>query len=299
MDLARKQHGVVSRRQLVELGVRGPTVDRRLASARLVPVFRGVYGVGRDVTHEEGFWMAGVLAGGTSSVLAGRSAAALWKITEPTPVVEVARLGGRPLRQGAAFRSAAGQRWQLAVRRARALPDGDLTVICGIPVMGLVRTLLDLARLVSPGQLRRSFLEAARLGVLDAPLAAECAECRPGWEGAGLLRKLASEWCAPIRETRSALEGRFLNLCVEHGIELPAVNATVVGLEVDCLWRSSRLVVELDGYAFHHDRAAFESDRGRDLRLGAAGFSVLRFTYRMIEENPVGVATAVRSRLES
>ncbi|MGI8902939.1 MAG: DUF559 domain-containing protein [Solirubrobacteraceae bacterium] len=42
------------------------------------------------------------------------------------------------------------------------------------------------------------------------------------------------------------------------------------------------MVVETDGFAFHGDRGAFERDRHRDVELTAAGFTVLRFTWRQL-----------------
>ena len=76
--------------------------------------------------------------------------------------------------------------------------------------------------------------------------------------------------------TRSELEERFLLFCAEHGIVSPRVNALVAGLEVDFYWPRLKLVVEVDGSAFHRTRAAFERDRRRDTRLATAGVRVLR-----------------------
>jgi very-short-patch-repair endonuclease len=66
----------------------------------------------------------------------------------------------------------------------------------------------------------------------------------------------------------------------------PQVNATVAGHEVDFLWPEQRLVVEVDGYAFHSSRAAFERDRSRDADLHAAGFRVIRVTWRQLVDEP-------------
>jgi very-short-patch-repair endonuclease len=81
------------------------------------------------------------------------------------------------------------------------------------------------------------------------------------------LRALLAEVRGPAPATRSELERRFLDLCGEAGLPSPNVNVQVAGLEVDVLWPTQRLVVEVDGYAFHHDRATFERDRVRDATL--------------------------------
>ena len=78
---------------------------------------------------------------------------------------------------------------------------------------------------------------------------------------------------------------------------MPAVNTHIAGLEVDALWRDQRLVVELDGHAFHHTRAAFERDRIRDAQLQLAGYRVLRVTFERLETDRAEVAATVRALL--
>ena len=73
--------------------------------------------------------------------------------------------------------------------------------------------------------------------------------------------------------------------------------------EVDLLWPGQRLVVEMDSYAFHSSRARFEADRLRDAALGAAGFRVLRVTWRQLADTPEAlaarIATALAQRTEA
>ena len=66
----------------------------------------------------------------------------------------------------------------------------------------------------------------------------------------------------------------------------PEVNIRVEGYEVDFLWRDERLVVEIDGRAFHSSDRTFESDRRRDAVLIGAGLRVMRVTWRQIVEEP-------------
>ena len=77
--------------------------------------------------------------------------------------------------------------------------------------------------------------------------------------------------------TRSSLERRFLRICAEYRLPQPEVNVRIGPHRVDFLWRDQRLVVEVDGYRYHSDRAAFEADRARDRELGRRGFRVMRF----------------------
>ncbi len=65
--------------------------------------------------------------------------------------------------------------------------------------------------------------------------------------------------------------------------------ATRDEIEVDLLWRRERLIVEVDGFAYHSTRQAFERDRARDAALQAAGYRVVRFTWRQIIHEPHAV----------
>jgi very-short-patch-repair endonuclease len=97
--------------------------------------------------------------------------------------------------------------------------------------------------------------------------------------------------------TRSVLERRFLRLCRRHRIPAPRVNVPIGAFLVDFLWPENRLIVEVDGYEFHRDRASFEEDRARDAELAVRGYRVVRFTHRHVTEEPARVAARMRSLL--
>ncbi len=78
--LVARQHGVVTRAQLLAHGLSAQAIKRRIANGRLHPVYRGVYAVGRPELSRLGRWMAAVLACGPGAVLSDTSAAALWEI---------------------------------------------------------------------------------------------------------------------------------------------------------------------------------------------------------------------------
>jgi very-short-patch-repair endonuclease len=97
--------------------------------------------------------------------------------------------------------------------------------------------------------------------------------------------------------TRSHLERLFLRLLCSHELPLPEVNAKLGPCEVDFLWPAQRLVAELDGYAYHSQRAQFEADRRRDRELQRRDYTVLRFTYREVIEEPQSVIADLRRRM--
>ena len=98
-----------------------------------------------------------------------------------------------------------------------------------------------------------------------------------------------------LARTYSVLEERFLALCERSGIEMPEVNVSIEGMLVDAVWRRQRVAVELDGYQAHGSRAAIERDRTREMALRAAGFSVLRYTWQQVTEEPEQVVADLRA----
>jgi len=284
--LAERQHGVVSRVQLLNAGLTRRHLERRLQAGRLHLVHRGVYAVGHRLLSREGRWLAAVLASGDGAVLSHRSAAAAWGLRE-TARVRVEVTVGRVLRH----------REGLETHHARLAAD-EVTVLRAIPVTTAARTLLDLAAVVPADQLARAVERAERLRLADAvPLPALLAR-HPRCRGARALR--AALVTAPP-PTRSELEDRFLAFAALAGLPRPEVNGLVelrgVRIEADFVWRRERVVVELDGFATHGTHAAFERDRARDRRLQAMGWAAVRVTWAQLHAEPEGLAAELRMLL--
>jgi predicted transcriptional regulator of viral defense system len=168
--LAARQYGVVARWQLLELGLTSRAISYRLTVGRLHLVHRGVYAVGHKRISGRGRWMAAVLACGPGSALSHRSGAALWGFlgaASPRIDVTTPRRGGR---------SIAGVRRH----RARRLPPEDTTMVDGIPVTTVARTLFDLAEVLDLSRLERAFEAAERAELLDMRAVLLTAERNPG-----------------------------------------------------------------------------------------------------------------------
>jgi len=170
-------------------------------------------------------------------------------------------------------RDGAAQRDGLIVHRPRRSLD---TGHCqGIPVTSPTQSLRDAGP--KPYELYRAIEEAERRGYrLNLPLN-DVVRLKQAVRG----------------RTRSDAEAKFLLLCHHHGIDLPLVNHRINGIEADFHWPHRRLVVEVDGWEFHSERAQFEEDRRRNLVHRAAGFEVLRVSARQVERDPALVAAAV------
>jgi very-short-patch-repair endonuclease len=98
-----------------------------------------------------------------------------------------------------------------------------------------------------------------------------------------------------LLDTRSELERVFIPFCDQNGLPAPTINSQIAGFEVDAAWEAERVAIELDGYAFHHGRRAFERDRSKALTLQAAGYRVLRLTWRQLSDEPGAVLAAIHA----
>jgi hypothetical protein len=278
--------------QLLALGLGEDAIDARLRGGRLHRLHRGVYAVGHGLVPTEGRWIAAVLRIGDGAVLSHRSAAALWGI-------------GRGLRQGRIHVSAprrAQSPPMIHRHRTRLAPD-EATSRRRIPVTTLTRTLLDVASETSAEGLQGAIREAEYAHRLRIEDLKRLLDRHPGQRGTRTLRSCLH--CldhGPRGRTRSRLETRFAALIAHTELPRPALNAPLdvdgFKIEADCLWREQKLIVELDGARAHRTRAAFEADRERDRRLQAAGWQVIRVTWRQLDD-PVPLLADLRRLLSS
>jgi Protein of unknown function (DUF559) len=178
------------------------------------------------------------------------------------------------------------------VHRARTI---DRVRHRGLPVTTVARTLLDFAAVAPVGRLRQAVAEADYLRLPDVD--AIDAVAGRGRAGSAALGDVLRAYRPQYARTVSPLEDLLLDLCQAHAIPLPEVNVMVAGYKVDALWSGRRLVAEVDGEAAHGTRARLERDRDRDLALRAAGYRVLRYTWRQVSQRSGEVATDLRRAL--
>lgn len=295
-QLAIRQHGVVGRRQLLSIGIGSGLIEHSLKVGRLVPVFRGVYAVGRPIGSHRSAWMAASLAGGPTCVVSGATSAAVWGFMKPSSRLEVSRVEAHSLTMEGL--TAHHDRLRLTGHRSGLLP-AERTYRGPIPVMSVAGTLVQLAGSLEEKDLRRAFIEASRCGLVGRGTLHKCVEIGSGYKGAAALRELIDQWHPGLTRTRSVLEGEFLLLCSRSGIEAPEVNVRLCGLEVDCLWRQERVIVELDGRAFHGDGFSFERDRIRQNTLVKAGYLVFRWTWKMVVDEPAEPVRDLKDALDA
>ncbi len=284
--LAARQWGVVVRRQLLDAELTTAMIGERVRAGRLIRLHRGVYAVGHARLRREGRWLAAVLAVGPGAVLSHRDAAGLHDLRPANhAAIDVTTTANRPDEPG------------IRVHRTRVLDAEDVTTASGIPVTTVARTLVDLAGTIPRDHLTKAIKESERQRTFDLRKVQAAMARTRGRTGRG-HRALtqAIEECAAFEHhhTRSPLEDAFLRLLRDRGLPLPATNALIEGYEVDAVWRSQRIAVELDGWTDHQTRRAFEKDRERDAALTAAGWRVVRFTHDQVTRRPDHVLSTLR-----
>jgi very-short-patch-repair endonuclease/predicted transcriptional regulator of viral defense system len=271
--LAASQHNVVTRAQLLELGVSSAAVKHRIRRGRLHSVHPGIYVVGSPRLTRHGGWMAAVLACGPNAVLSYESAAALWGIRD----LERGRIevsvppGARRRRKG------------IVVHR-RDFSDGDLTRRAGIPVTSPTCTLIDLASRIRPGELEAAISEADRLDLVDPERLRQAVDRVSHRPGLPALRRVLDR--RTFRVTHSELERLFLPIARQAGLPPPETQVWFGRFRVDFYWPELGLVVETDSLRYHRTATQQQRDRVRDQAHLAAGRIPLRFTHAQVKFEP-------------
>jgi very-short-patch-repair endonuclease len=181
----------------------------------------------------------------------------------------------------------------------RRLDPADVTVLDGIPVTSVARTLLDIAETERPRTLQHALEQAERMRCLDSRAITETCQRNRGRRGLKPLSAAVRAFDHKAAETNQGLEREFLAFVTKYRLPQPQINVGVCGYVVDFLWPDHDLIVEADSYEFHRDRATFESDRRRDIQLRLAGYTVVRLTHRRLKEEPAVVAKELRALLSA
>jgi hypothetical protein len=280
--IAQQQHGVVTRAQLLSAGISTRQIETRVDAGSLLREHRGVYRVGHRAPSTEAAYLAAVLAAGEGAGLSGLAGAYLHELVKGRPPPPEVTAPTERRIEG------------VKTHRCRFFNARSCTVVRGIPVTSVARTLVDIAAALSDDALARACHEAGvRYRTTPAQVEAELA-LRPNVAGARRLRRVI-EGYVPV--TLSALERRFLQLLDADGLRLPITNRPAGGRRVDCRWPEQRLTVELDSYRFHNSRRSWEQDRRREREARARGDEFRRYTYADVFEDPRFMLRELRSLL--
>lgn len=216
-----------------------------------------------------------VLSFGPSAVASHATACHLWGMARRPNQIEVSiTTKGIPTRDH-------------IIHRTTDLVDIDTTVVNGLGCTTLARSLVDVGVPWGQGFVARCLDEALRrrLVTVQAVAAVLHGVARKGRNGVGPMRYVLLERVGALELSEGIMEDEFLRIMKAAGVDLPAPQVELYRrggrliARVDFVYHQFRLVIELDGEAFHSDRDSFRKDRRKQNALVLEGYRVLRFTY--------------------
>ncbi|WP_299575692.1 DUF559 domain-containing protein [uncultured Williamsia sp.] len=170
----------------------------------------------------------------------------------------------------------------------RDLRDEDVVERDGLRVVALPLAALEAAAVEdSLDVLDRALLR--KQITLDEVVAAH--ERYPGRRGATAAGRILDAAAGGARSEAERIAHRLLRRASIGGWK---ANKTASGYICDVVFDAARVVVELDGFAFHTDPEAFRRDREKRNALVAAGWTVLHFTWRDLTQRPGYVVATIR-----
>jgi hypothetical protein len=294
-ELAARQHGLITRAQLLGCGLSRKQIRARVELGYLLELHRGVYLLGHGRPTRAEHLHGALLAARPGAFLSHRTAAAVLRLRPSNVnVIEITVVG-----------SARRTCPPLRFHRTRKRPVRDeLRVTDGLVHSAFARVLVELSGRETTEELTRLIEEGVRrrLFFLDKVEAAlERHARRPG------LANLAGPLAVYLdrSDRRSWLERAF-DRELERRPDIPPpernvfVQAGGIRWEIDCLWREERVIVELDGRPWHVCEREMEKDKLKDMKLATLGFVPLRLTARRFERDLAAslddVATVLASR---
>jgi very-short-patch-repair endonuclease len=291
LDLfASSNHGLVTRDAAARAGISKAAWFRWHATGRLVGLYPGVARLPGSPQTREQHIAAAVLAAQPGAMASHRSAAHLWGVPrsddDPIDVMLVRRTRGLALD---------------GVILHRPRDDKDLSPVLRsrIRTSTILRFLCDLGA-VDPAGTREAVLHVVTSGIAS-PRALRTAievHTRRGRHGVPAFREALGEFVLDNKPVDSVLESRMNEIATRYDLPPMKFHAIVCGYEVDFLIIGTPIVLECDGWDSHgRNRRQFERDRQRDATLSAAGFVVLRFTWRRLTRDATWVARSIRENL--
>jgi len=297
--LARRQHGLVTRAQLLQAGVRPDAIWRRLRSGVLEEALPGVYRLpGAPRTWLQSL-MGACLWAGDDAVASHRAAAALWGFDG---------FGEGPLEITAGKKNQSSARFKV---HQPPVPPSLVTRKQWIPVTNAARTLLDLASCVSEERMNQVVDEALRKGLVSMESLRRFVdrEKKSGRRGVGVLRRLVEQREPGYQPSASELQASVRRLLVAAGLEV--VEEYVITdaggnfiARVDFRLLGEWVVVEVEGRANHSSKLDWQHDLDRRNALTAEGWAVIHATADRVKDRPeeflaeVDRARASQARLQ-
>jgi very-short-patch-repair endonuclease len=266
-----RQYGVISRAQLLALGVPSRTIQGWRLAGLLHDLHPGVYAWGHGAVSWEGRCMAAQLAGGEGAVVSHASAAALHGLLAARPTVDVI----------SAHRRAGGA--TLRVHRGSLHAD-EIDVKQALRITTIERTLFDVPE---PWLIT----EAIAKGRTTIESLHDFAGSKFGVRGSLRFARAVG-----LPQYRSRFERDFHRWLRRSGFPEATVNDKVGRRTFDFVWWRERVIVETDG-PHHRTPGQRANDERADAEAGAHGFCVVRVAQEGFGARQDHVSALIRAAL--
>jgi len=289
VELAARQGGYIKRIQLLESGLSASGVDRRIRSGSLIPVSEATYQLFPSTDHVD--LMRGALLALPNAVVSHQSAAHVLDFPRLPKLVATVTVASHTTHKFPG----------VIVRRSDDLDRSHVTKAQGLRVTTVARTAFDLGGILEFEEFD-SLVEAVildgrmKLRHLEALTDALARKGKPGSRAAKdfIAVRLGSD------PKSTALERRGRALLASAGLAPPRAQHRIPWdprRRFDDAYPEARLAIEWDSRAWHSQRAAMAADRRRDREAALHGWSVIRFTWEEIADDPHQVVSTVASLL--
>lgn len=294
-EVAGSQRMLLTQADVLAAGGTASHIHRRVASGRWQRLFPEVYviaGAPMDWTTK---LLAAVLTSGPGSAASHLAAARLWGIPGYTKAgIEVSTRRGHMRR-----------RRDIRQHESTDLDRCRIVERDGVPVTDPGRTILDLGRYVGEKRLHRAVEDLRRRGLVSWSTLIEvlAAHARKGRHGVVRLRTVILLNAHREEITDTDMELLVLALIREAGLPEPVLHHRIFDgerfvAEVDMAYPELKIAIECDGSA-HLDEEVRDVDLPRQNDLVLLGWTVLRFSYRRVQEHPEAVVAEIRDALEA
>ncbi|OYN81642.1 DUF559 domain-containing protein [Mycolicibacterium sphagni] len=282
-DYLRRQDGVVTLTQARRSGLSEDAVRHRIRSGQWRRCGPGVYFADDRPFTTAARIRAAVWSRGTRSAASGLAAAWWLGLFHEAPgIVEIT------VPRNSHGRAAPGT----CIRR-RDLAEVDVFEHRSLRVTAPALTVLEAAAQHGPGA---AIMDAALQRRLELAHLEQAHARNRGRRGSAASQRLLH---AAASGARSEAERLTVQLLKGAGITGWRANFSVGGYVVDFAFPAQRVAIEIDGWAFHSDHAAFQNDRVRQNRLALQGWQVLRFTWLDLTQHPERVLGEIRAAISA
>ncbi|MDJ0955112.1 MAG: DUF559 domain-containing protein [Acidimicrobiia bacterium] len=293
-SIAEGHHGAFSRSEALAVGIGDTNLFNDVRKGRYRQLQPGVYSIAGSPRSVHQQMAAAVLSMPALAALSHRTAAELWGLMD------------RGIRQidVVTTRTDRVRRSGIEIHESNDLVAADIDQVQGLPVTNPVRTVVDLGA-VSPWAVEAALEAAVRKHLLVLADVERFVDrvARRGRRGVGVIRPLLEERRQWDAATESALEDLFRRVVAEVGLPTPVAQYVVRDdqdafiCRADFAYPNSRLLIELDSEAHHMDRMTFRRDRSKQNRATVLGWTVLRYTWWDLRDEPYRIAADIRNAL--